>query len=117
MNQVDEKQNMSFISIALQNYRQRQLDDSQRRIFDSSHHSDDLVEQLKAAFPTNMFISRKVQKNYEIYRAIRTELGSTEINVPEFHVTGPLISRQLITLLRDGKQKRKTLGEYNLILL
>lgn len=109
MEEAVEECNKCFRSIVLTNENQRELDALLRSAFDYTVSPNNLIESLRSSVKPEILTVREVRVNCEQYQVLCSKLTDREIKAPETHVTGPLIIRKLIAVIKEGAQRIRKL--------
>lgn len=74
---------------------------------------NELIQEFCKSIPSDLFVAKDVQECYDIYRTVRTKLTKRKVEVPEAHLTGPLISLPIMYVIYVGEQKMEILRKYD----
>lgn len=82
-------------------------------IFDKELTWEDIIVKLRSWLPADCLVYKAVYESYEIFRTLRTGLVRRNLEVPENHPTVSLISRRIISVIWDGKEKVTAIRLYD----
>lgn len=81
-------------------------------MFETEPTEQELITEFKNNVSIDLFIDKKIQECYEIYRVIRAELGIEKVDVRETHLTGPLTSLRIISVIWTDAKRLNALQTY-----